>query len=147
MRAVGDGLTETLMKPISRTSDLAKIHIARKALGLDDDTYQGAISLISHGRTDSSAELDHAERAALLEHFSARGWKNTATAPDVAVAKKKLISKIGALLVDMDLTWAYADGIAKQMFKREKLQWCKPQELRGVIAALVKKQKAQHAKD
>jgi phage gp16-like protein len=135
------------MKANSRTADLAKIHIARKALGLDDDTYRGAISLISHGRTDSSGELDHAERAALLDHFNARGWKNTPTAPDVASAKKKLISKIGALLTDMELSWAYADGIAKQMYKREKLQWCKPQELRGIIAALVKKQKANHAKD
>lgn len=135
------------MKTNSRSADLAKIHIARKALGLDDDTYRGAISLISHGRTNSSGELDHAERAALLDHFSGRGWKNTPSAPNVAKAKQKLMSKIGALLTDMKLSWEYADGIAKQMYKREKLQWCKPAELRGVIAALVNKQRAQHAKD
>jgi len=40
----------------------------------------------------------------------------------------------------MKLSWNYADGIAKQMFKRERLQWCNAAELRGVITALVKQQ-------
>lgn len=128
------------MKPDARKSDLAMIHIAKKALGLDDETYRSMLFTVA--RVTSSRELDHAGRIAVLNHMKARGWKNATTAPDVTKAKQALIAKIGALLADMQLSWAYADGIAKQMHKREKLQWCKPAELRGIIAALVNKQKA-----
>lgn len=128
------------MKPDARKSDLAMIHIAKKALGLDDETYRSMLFTVA--RVTSSRELDHAGRIAVLNHMKACGWKNATTAPDVTKAKQALIAKIGALLADMQLSWAYADGIAKQMHKREKLQWCKPAELRGIIAALVNKQKA-----
>jgi len=128
------------VKPDIRNSELAMIHIAKKALGMDDETYRSMLFTVA--RVTSSRELDYAGRVAVLNHMKARGWKNTQTAPDVAKAKQALISKIGALLADMQLSWPYADGIAKQMYKREKLQWCKPAEMRGIIAALVKKQQA-----
>lgn len=128
------------MKKDTRSADLAMIHIAKKALGLDDETYRSMLFTVA--RVTSSRELDYSGRIAVLNHMKARGWKTTSSAPDVAKAKQALIGKIGALLADMQLSWAYADGIAKQMYKREKLQWCKPPELRGIITALIKKQGA-----
>lgn len=122
----------------NRNAELGKIHIAVKELGLDDGTYRAMLYMVA--RVRSSKELDHAGRAAVLDHLKARGWKPKNTAPSVAQQKQKLIAKIGALLTSMQLSWAYADGIAKQMYKREKLQWCRPDELRGIVAALVKKQ-------
>lgn len=56
-----------------RTDDLAKIHIAKKDLGLDDDTYRGM--LWTCARVHSSKDLDYAGRAAVLDHLKARGWK------------------------------------------------------------------------
>lgn len=53
--------------------DLAKIHIAKKDLGLDDDTYRAMIRRI--GGVESSAQLDAAGRRALLAEFRAGGWK------------------------------------------------------------------------
>ncbi|MDP2153824.1 MAG: regulatory protein GemA [Methylotenera sp.] len=126
-------------KNTSRTSELAKIHIAKKQLGLDDETYRSMLFTVA--RVKSSSELDQAGRDAVLAHMKARGWQSKTSAPDVAKAKQALIGKIGALLADMGLSWAYADGIANQMYKRAKLQWCKPAELRGIIVALVNKQK------
>jgi phage gp16-like protein len=125
-----------------RNNQLAMIHIAKKELGLDDDTYRGVLRLISNGRTDSSRELDYGERKKLLEHFEGRGWKNTKTATPKAAKKtnQDMIRKVGALLADMKLPWSYADGIAKRMFGRDRVQWCEAEELRAVIAALVKRQ-------
>lgn len=131
------------MKKDTRSADLAMIHIAKKALGLDDETYRSMLFTVA--RVTSSRELDYSGRIAVLNHMKSRGWKSATTAPDVAKAKQALIGKISALLADMQLSWAYADGIAKQMYKREKLQWCKPPELRGIITALVKKQQARHS--
>ena len=58
-----------------RTADLQKIHIARKQLAMSEDTYRGLLREISKGRTDSSADLTHIERAALLRHMERCGFK------------------------------------------------------------------------
>lgn len=121
-----------------RNSELAKIHIAKQQLGLDDDTYRSMLWTVA--RVRSAADLDHAGRQAVLDHLKARGFK-TPSKPDVTSIKRPLIAKIGALLADMKLSWAYAEGIAKQMYRRDKLAWCTPQELRGIVAALAKRQK------
>jgi phage gp16-like protein len=124
--------------PNTRNPELAKIHIAKQQLGLDDDTYRSMLWTVA--RVRSAADLDHAGRQAVLDHLKARGFK-TPSKPDVTSIKRPLIAKIGALLADMKLSWAYAEGIAKQMYRRDKLAWCTPQELRGIVAALAKRQK------
>jgi phage gp16-like protein len=49
--------------------------------------------------------------------------------------------KIEALLADMKLEWAYADALAKHMFKIERVAWLlKSEHLSAVIAALSKEQ-------
>ena len=58
-----------------RTADLQRIHIARKQLAMSEDTYRGLLREISKGRTDSSADLTHIERAALLRHMERCGFK------------------------------------------------------------------------
>lgn len=58
-----------------RQADLQKIHIAKKQLSMSDDTYRGLLREISKDRTDSSGELTHVERAALLRHMERCGFK------------------------------------------------------------------------
>lgn len=58
-----------------RVSDLKKIHVAKTQCNMSDEDYKKAISDISKGRTDSSAELTHVERAALLRHMERCGFK------------------------------------------------------------------------
>lgn len=52
--------------------DLARIHIAKKELGLDDATYRGI--LWDRYRLDSAAELSDSQTADLIELFREKGW-------------------------------------------------------------------------
>lgn len=56
-----------------RNSELAKIHIAKKDLGLDDETYRDVLWTICRART--SADLDSYKRHKLITHFRSLGWK------------------------------------------------------------------------
>lgn len=58
-----------------RRADLAKIHIAKKDLGLDDDIYRQVIREVGKSRTGSAADLDIAGRSRVLAHFKRSGWK------------------------------------------------------------------------
>lgn len=56
-----------------RNNDLAMIHIAKKDLGLDDDTYRDMLWTVA--RVRSSKDLDFSSRIKVLEHLKARGFK------------------------------------------------------------------------
>lgn len=121
-----------------RNRELAQIHIAKKDLGLDDETYRDMLFTIA--RVRSSGELDHAGRRRVIEHLHTRGWKPKAgvkpKTPNAGSSKTALISKVGALLTVLNKSWPYADGMAKKMFKVEKLIWCTPQQIHKLVAAL-----------
>jgi len=53
--------------------ELAKIHIAKRELGLDEATYRGI--LWERYRRDSSAELTDRQAADLVELFRQKGWR------------------------------------------------------------------------
>ena len=56
-----------------RKRDLARIHMARAALGWSEDDYRFHLRQITGA--DSAADLDAAGRRRLLEHMAACGWK------------------------------------------------------------------------
>jgi phage gp16-like protein len=56
-----------------RRSELAKIHLAKKRLGLDDETYRAIIERVCGGKT-SAGELDEGERGKLLDEFKRFGF-------------------------------------------------------------------------
>lgn len=77
------------MKPDRRNRELARIHIAAKALGLDDDAYREMLSGVT-GAT-SAAELTADGRRQVLDHlkrcgfrFRRQGQKTPAEGPDRA---------------------------------------------------------------
>lgn len=53
--------------------DLAKIHIAKKDLGLDEATYRGLLWDRYHRK--SAAELSDIQTADLIGHFREKGWR------------------------------------------------------------------------
>lgn len=124
-----------------RKRQLAQIHIAKSDLGLDDDTYRAM--LLDVAGVESAADLTAKGRRDVLERFISKGWENKkqrrGKSPNTAVWKASLMSKIGALLADQKLPWSYANGIAKQMWGLEKIDWCDEKQLRGIIVALVKR--------
>ena len=62
------------MADAARRAELAVIHIAKKELGLDDDTYRGVLHQLTRGRVDSAGVMTPRERHALIEHFKTHGW-------------------------------------------------------------------------
>ncbi len=124
-----------------RNDDLAKIHIAKKALALDDHTYRSLISRVTKGKKTSAGKLDYQERSMVLEEFKRLGWKpkrpRRAGKVPHNLNKEAQLTKIEAQLSEMSLPWAYADSIAKHMFNIERVAWLRQQEHRdAIIAAL-----------
>lgn len=97
-----------------RNNDLAKIHIAKKDLGLDDDVYRDVLWTICRVRT--SSELDIAGRAKLLEHFKSRGWKpkRKKVGPK---SKGEAVDKIRALWINMHKAGFVRDGSETSLSK------------------------------
>ncbi|MBK5230227.1 MAG: regulatory protein GemA [Thermoleophilia bacterium] len=140
--------------PDTRRRELAQIHIAKAQLGLDEETYRAMLWTV--GRVRSSADLDYAGRKAVLEHMKARGFK--ATAPkekrpsdwgwvnNAAPDRQAMLRKIAVMLKAADRKKHYADGMAKHMFGIELIEFCAPDQLHRIVAALVKDQTRQAVK-
>jgi len=132
-----------------RSKELAKIHVAKKQLALDDATYRAVLErLTGHA---SAKDLNARDRLKVLNEFHRLGFRapdhRTPTPPspsrDSALpltgpgwGKDRLLSKIGALLAEAGRGWAYADGCARKMFKLESLRFCSPDQLQRIVAAL-----------
>lgn len=116
-----------------RRKDLAKIHLAKKQLGLDDEAYRDVLWTIA--RVRSAADLDDAGRRRVLDHFRSRGFKPRRRGRSTPASDRDLlIRKIRAQLGDRPD--AYADGMAKKMFHVERFEWLKPEQLQKMVAAL-----------
>ncbi len=119
---------------------LSKIHIAKQQLGMDDHSYRCVLSRI--GGVSSSKDLTTNQASALLKEFERLGWKPKASTKIKGKPKNfsqlpAQITKIEAQLTDMKLPWSYADSIARQMFKVQRVAWLrKPKQLDDIIAAL-----------
>ena len=72
--------------------DLAKIHIAKKELGLDDATYRGILWDRYH--LDTAADLTPGQAADLIALFRAKGWR------PVSFAQRGLIHVLWHKLLD-----------------------------------------------
>jgi phage gp16-like protein len=131
-----------------KQAELAKIHIAKKELGMDDDTYRAMLMQLTG--FSSSKDLNAHERRKVLEHLKKAGFQGQHPGkphnlPSNSPRSAKL-GKIEALLADGKKPWAYAVAIAKQMYGKERLEFCADDELTGIITALVKDQKKRKEK-
>ena len=129
-----------------RTKMLAKVHVAKARLGIDDDTWRAMLQSLFKVR--SSADLGYKGLHALCLHLQSKGFapskggKKPAPAPGCAPRMKK----IEALLAEKgnaegtQMPWAYAVGILKRQTNGEvrSLDKAEPHELDAVIAALVR---------
>lgn len=124
----------------TRNLQLSKIHIAKKDLGLDDETYRALLARVAGVR--SAKDLKPRQIGRVLAEFARLGWTATTTkqsgrkAPAPAPDREKLISKVEAFLTEAKRSWAYADGMAMRMFKVERVEWLDPQQLHKMVAAL-----------
>ena len=125
---------------------IALLHVAKAQLGLSEEVYRemlGSVGVIS------SVQLTEKKFDELMRRMEAGGFrtvskigKGSRPAKGTAVKGQDLqLRKVAALLADMGLADAYADGIARQMWGVDKVGWCRADQLKGVIAALVRHQK------
>ena len=122
----------------ARRAMIAKIKIAQKELGMDDDTYR-AVLMRAAGK-NSCAQMDEGRLEAVLREMQRLGFAPRQSAyvrPPLHLADHGgLIRKIGALLAQTGKSWAYAHGIARKMFGVETVQRCDAEQMRKVLAAL-----------
>lgn len=134
-----------------RTAQIAQIHVAKKALGLDEQLYRDILQDV--GGHPSAADLTPLGRAKVLAHFERLGWhpkgrpaktvkpvRHWQTGPKPSEDRAPMISKIDALLYTAQRDRTYAIGILKRMFGAaapERLEWATPAQLHKLIASLV----------
>jgi phage gp16-like protein len=126
-----------------RKSRLAAIHMGKKALNLDEDTYRDLLQ--SAAGVQSAADANADQLVAILRRMESLGFQQTkrefGTKPKVKQSKAQLVNKIEALLAEAGRHWAYAEGCAKKMFQKEKIEFCTDDELWRMVAALEKDKK------
>jgi phage gp16-like protein len=131
------------MRTESRRSLLAKVHIAAKTLGLEDDAYRDMLEALTGQR--SAGDLSVKQLTLVIAALRKRGWDDADPRPERRKPKPRatpgcapLLGKIEALLADAGRPWTYAMAMARRMYGLDKLEWAKPEQLRGIIAALTK---------
>lgn len=72
---------------MSRNTELAKIHLGKKQLGLDDETYQTMLEDMFG--VSSAAKLDYKQRYHLLRHMEERGAVFTAKQENTAKSESE----------------------------------------------------------
>lgn len=125
---------------------LAKIHIAKKDLGLDEDSYRALIARHGgQGDRPSAANLQISQLESVLRELTGKGWRprpKGGRTPRPAPSREALIGKIKAQLTakaqhqGRAVPWSYADAIARRVAGVERVEWCDETQLRRVVAAL-----------
>ena len=123
---------------------MAKIHIAKKDLVLDDATYRDVLWRVTGKR--SCKDMTIAQLQDVAKDMQNSGFKPKTTPkhgkkPTVTKRRQGLIDKIEAILADMGLHWNYAHGVGEQMFQIKRLQFLNDQQLYKVTQALSVHQK------
>ena len=139
--------TATARKPVSREKRamLCKVHIARKDLALDEDSYRAVLERITGKR--SAAQLRQAELHDVIEEFKRLGWKAKKTGPKRAgkraLADGGQAAKIRALWLDLyhlgelrDPSEEALAGFVARVTGVEALQWVDGDQADRVIKAL-----------
>jgi len=133
----------TAITPVPRRNrDLARIHILKGQLRLDDDTYRDMLFTLA--RVRSAKDLDAGGRAAVLGHLQdlagrAERRRDYPGRPHNIESGERgpMLRKIEALLADARRPWEYAQGMARRMFHVDQLEFCSPEQLHKLVAALV----------
>lgn len=118
---------------------LALVHVAKTQTGMTEDEYRDLLGSLG---VKSSKELTRKGFSLIMTHFEQIGFKSTSKfRPDSATqnlpeGKRAYMEKIDAILGELDLERAYADGIAKKRFGVDKVHWLAPGELRKVMVML-----------
>lgn len=116
---------------------LAKIHIAKQQLGMDDDSYRSM--LLSIAGVTSAKELDALGASQVLRHMERCGFRPIqyfGRRPVVSSGREAQMKKIEALLAEAGRPWSYVNGMVKRICKVDAIAFCDNEMLGKLIAAL-----------
>jgi phage gp16-like protein len=116
-----------------RQRELGRIHILKKELGLNDETYHHMLWAVA--RVESSADLDAFGRKRVIGHLSAR-LTPRGKRPPRTLDQRPLLKKIEAQLADAGRPWSYALSLARRIAHKDALELCSDAELGKIVAAL-----------
>jgi len=125
-----------------RNALLAKIHIAKKELCLDDGLYREI--LWDEFGVETAADLSDAELGRLVERFEKKGWKSVGSRQS-AVGKgqsanrqaEALKERVGQAVVGTELTELRLRGLVRRICGVDDLKWCGDAvRLKRLLAAL-----------
>lgn len=116
---------------------IAQIHIAKSQLGIADEAYRAMLTRLT-GKT-SSRELTVWQLRAVITELKAKGFQakpGRTPRPRPAPDRAALMGKIEAFLAEAGRPSGYADGMARNMFKVDRVEWCDADQLHRIVAAL-----------
>lgn len=122
----------------TRQKMLAKIHLAKKELDLDDEVYRDLLENATGLR--SCSKMTMAQLETVLNTLKRKGfqdnWGGVGKMPLHLAEHRPMMNKIALLLKQTGKTWAYAGGMAKKMFEKDKLSLLNGEELHKLLSAL-----------
>ena len=121
------------MNKLSSTQ-IAKIHVAKKQLGLSDDEYR---SILSSFNVKSSKDLKQSQWLELENYFIKLGFQPKQSPKYTKNNRDRCLHKIQSILDQYKLPTNYLNGISQRMFKKDIGQ-CNPKELQSVLISLIK---------
>ncbi|ULU26616.1 regulatory protein GemA [Dyella terrae] len=138
-------VTTTSAASARRNKQLAAIHVmAVKRLHLDRDTYVALLQRV--GGVSSAADLDAKGRSLVLDEMrrlAGEAQKKMQSAIELPDAPQNvrdelaaMVGKVSAILAERGKPWAYAHATAKRMFRVQRVEWLKPDQLHRLVAAL-----------
>lgn len=124
-----------------RNAMLGKVHVARKALNLDEDDYRQI--LMQETGHDSAKHCTERDLEKVLGRFQALGWKPLPKPAARGVAQNPMARKARALWISLYHLGAVRsrdekalEAFAKRQMKCERLSWAKQGEGFKLIEAL-----------
>ena len=131
-------LYERLMMKISNKQK-ALIHVAKSKIGLSEDGYR---DLLAGFGVESSRDLSIDNFDGIMSRLKALGFESTSRYRRPAENKRPLMSKVHALMSELNLTENYVDGMTKRMFRNDhgepisSFRWLNNAQLHSLVAAL-----------
>jgi phage gp16-like protein len=126
-------------KDLYRNADLAAIHVGKKDLGLDDETYRAMLSNLTHGRIISAADATADERRTIIEHLRKLGFKKIPPRPADNAQDRMArglwleCAKSGAIRDRREKAFL---KFAKRITGVDRLEWMNAEDANKLIEAL-----------
>ncbi|MGL3099483.1 gp16 family protein [Enterobacter asburiae] len=107
-------------------------------LGWDDATYRATLNRLTGKTSATRCSLEELQTVKEYMHTSGfpRQSRKHGRRPSVPKTREGMLSKVEAQLADAGRPWSYAEGLAKRMFKRERVDWLTTEELTKLMQAL-----------